>query len=129
MNFYISSAINLIKVRQNIQVQLPNTKKEPANKHIQRQRPFVSTRKKKKQANVRIKKPTATEKEEICNALLEKSRSLYNHEQKDLNVLLPKDKISKHNTYMYLEYCVQIPVTINHDRGLQFFVRNASLPM
>ena len=68
---FITSALNLIKARQNSSVMtLPVPKHQPPNKRIPIQRPFFSTKRKRNRANIRLAKPTIEEKVDICKALL-----------------------------------------------------------
>ena len=91
---YISSALNLIKARQNLGKSFIVGKKQPPNKQIEQQRTFFSTKRKRK-VRVRIKKPTTEEKKEICTALLEKHKSLYSPEGKSFFSSLSRNTISK----------------------------------
>lgn len=88
----ITSAMNLIKARTSSVIFSPVTKKEPANKKIEQQRSFFSTKRKRKQTNVRMKKPTANEKDDICTILLDTQTSLYGTKKK---LPLTKNIISK----------------------------------
>lgn len=73
----ITSAINLIKAKASTPaVVLPTAKDQPANKNITVQRSFFSTKRKKKPANVRLAKPTAEEKKNICKTLLDRPSNL-----------------------------------------------------
>lgn len=72
----INSALNLIKARETVPTVLPVPRKEPPNKHIQTQRSFFSTKRKRKPSKVRIAKPTKQEKTDICNALLKGCKQL-----------------------------------------------------
>ena len=65
----ISSALNVVKAG-NVKPQLPIATYQPPNKKIKTQRPFFSTKRKRKPATVRIVKPTSAEKIKICQALL-----------------------------------------------------------
>ena len=76
------------------------TKTEPATKHDEKQRPFVSTKRKKKKATVCMRKPTATEKDYICTALLEKHSSLYGSDIKGPVIPISKNTLSKGNGYL-----------------------------
>ena len=91
---YISSALNLIKARQNVGKSFIVGKKEPPNKLIEQQRSFFSTKRKRKE-RVRIKKPTTKERKEICTALLEKHTPLYSPEGKSSFSSLSRNTISK----------------------------------
>ena len=73
----VTAAINLIRAHQGNAKPFLGTKAEPATKHIEKQRSFFSTKRKRKKATVRIQKPTPMEKDYICCALLEKHTSLY----------------------------------------------------
>ena len=64
----IISTINLIQANQQIPNLFPNTNLQPPTTHVDRQRPFYSTKKKRK-ISVRIRKPTTTEKKNISKAL------------------------------------------------------------
>ena len=64
----IISTINYIQANDQIPKLFPNTKLQPATTHIDRQRSFFSTKKKRK-VSVRIRKPTAPEKKKISKAL------------------------------------------------------------
>lgn len=74
---YIITAINHIKVRKDVKKPLSVVINAPANKGLQSQSPFYSTRKRRKKSTVRIAKPTTQQKADICSALLEKSAPLY----------------------------------------------------
>ena len=68
---YISSALNLIKAKNNFKVtSLPPAKQQPPNKCILPQRPFFSTKRKRK-TNIQIAKPNKEEKNEMYKTLLE----------------------------------------------------------
>ena len=68
---YIRSASNLTKMDKEMHTLplLPSNNTEPSTKHIKPQRPFFSTKRRRK-ATVRIAKPTVQEKEHICKILL-----------------------------------------------------------
>ena len=71
----ITSALNLIKIKQeSTAVTLPTTDYQPPNKNIAVQRPFYSTKRKRKHANVRLSKPNLTEKEDMVKILLHRSK-------------------------------------------------------
>ena len=112
---YITSAINLIRARQSIPQTFPATKTEPATKHVEKQRPFFSTKRKRKKAAVRLQKPTAKEKDYICTALLQKT-SLYGTDSKTAVATLSRNTLSKRICSLYL------PCSCIH-------TRNASLDM
>ena len=96
VRLYAFSAMNLIKARKNLTKSFPIDKNEPSNKLIEQQRIFFSTKKKKrKQATVRIRKPTSKEKEDICTTLLEKQTSLYGPSSDMSFKGLSKNTISK----------------------------------
>ena len=65
----ITAALNISKVNR-CKATLPLPSNEPANKNIAVQRPFFSTKRKRKPANVRLPKPTTKEKEGICEILV-----------------------------------------------------------
>ena len=78
---YIKLAINIIKAKSST----PNSKliptssarREPANKQIEKQRSFFSMKRKRKHTQTHIRNPTATEKDDLSTALLEKCAALY----------------------------------------------------
>ena len=94
---HINSAKNIIKARQTTEgfSQYLSTTNDPVNKHIEKQRPFHSTKRKRKKTAVRIAKPTISEKTSICYALLDSSRSLYGDVSKECNKPPTTDIISK----------------------------------
>lgn len=72
----LNSAINLMKAKENIPAAvLPDAINQPPNKHIATQRPFFSTKRKRKPANTRLAKPTTEEKMDIYKSLLQGSSS------------------------------------------------------
>ena len=92
---YITSAMNLLKARKHLENSFPITKKEPANKLIAQKRCFFSTKRKRKQARLRIMKPTAKEKDDICTALLDNHISLHSPESKSSFASLSRNTLSK----------------------------------
>ena len=64
----VMSTVNFIKANNQIRPSLPKTNLQPATTHIDKQRSFFSTKKKRK-GSVRIRKPTAAEKKSISKAL------------------------------------------------------------
>ena len=91
---YINSAANLIKLKVN---PLVPTNKHPVNIHIERQRSFFSTKRKREKPCVRLRKPTDKEKEDICTTLQDANKSLYKQpaEGKSTYSPMPKQTTSK----------------------------------
>ena len=67
------STVNFIKANKQIRPSFPKTNLQPATTHIDKQRSFFSTKKKRK-VSVRIRKPTVAEKKSISKALETNSR-------------------------------------------------------
>ena len=57
---------------------------EPPNKHIQVQRPFYSTKKKRQPLMIKLTKPTEEEKEKICEVLLA-NKNMYTLFEDEMN--------------------------------------------
>ena len=91
---YLTSALNFIKAQNQVPQSFVLTKNTPPNQLIE-QRSFFSTKRRRKQATVRIHKPTSKEKDEICLALLDKHRSLYGPNDTSSNPPLSRIIISK----------------------------------
>lgn len=111
----ITSAIHLIKAQQQQQNPFSIRRNEPSNKLIKPQRPFFSTKKKRRKPAVRITKPTEHQKSYISTALLEKG-TLY---RSDSTMSLPRNPIGK---------CTAIDTCNNHITCLMSF-RHASLDL
>ena len=71
----IKTANNAVKVNTSEQQQLNPVCNEPLNKNIILQRPFLSTKKRRKQPSLRLVKPSQSDKETICSKL--NSQTLY----------------------------------------------------
>ena len=92
---YINLAINIIKAKSST----PNSKliltlsarREPANKQIEKQRSFFSTKRKRKHTQTRIRKPD----DDLSTALLEKCAALYGEKAPS------KNTISQNQLYHY----------------------------
>ena len=71
VNVHLDTTIGIIKCHsiQKKAVFPPITQHQPANKSLAKQRPFFSTRKRKKTASIRIAKPTTHDKCVIENKL------------------------------------------------------------
>ena len=86
----IFSAVNFIKASTS--TPFLSTQNLPATAHIQKQRPFVSTKKKRK-TNTRIRKPTTSEKRDISRALLLTQCLLYGPKRTDTPI--PQNTLGK----------------------------------
>ena len=75
----VMSTVNFIRANNQIRPSFPKTNLQPATTHIDKQRSFFSTKKKRK-VSVRIRKPTVVEKKSISKALETHSR-LYGSEK------------------------------------------------
>ena len=82
----IMSTINFIKAKQAMMTSFPNAGAQPATTHIAKQRPFFSTKKKRK-VSLRIRKPNLVEKRDICEAMLETQSPLYGIQMKTISPL------------------------------------------
>ena len=66
----LTSALSVIKVGEGSAAALPVPTRDPPNKCLQTQRPFFSTKRKRKSTRVRLSKPSKEEKMNICRTLL-----------------------------------------------------------
>ena len=109
----ITSAINIIKIRTsttNGKLHLtPLAAKQPVNKHIEKQRPFFSTKRKRKASNLRIRKPTVTEKDDIRASLQSNNLSMdtkrNHHNARNISVSEPLIMLSFLELYILLQKC------------------------
>lgn len=88
---HIQTACKATSISSDLKRCFSTTTNCPANKKITPQRPFYSTKSKRKRPTIRLAKPTQKEKQNICVLLREKK--LYNEEDMDT---LPSEEISKY---------------------------------
>ena len=85
----IKTASNAVKVNTSEQQQLNPVCSEPLNKNIIPQRPFKSTKKRRKQPSMKLVKPSRSDKEAICSKL--NTETLYNSSSSTTNDLSGKN--------------------------------------
>ena len=71
VNKLLTSALSHTRIKQQSDIgKLPAFNQQPPNKHIVVQRPFQSTKRKRSRTNIRLSKPSCTDKTNILKLLL-----------------------------------------------------------